>query len=94
MEILRYKEEVVCRMKLNMNEEKILEKLRERQKEVRELPFHNLGVLTPYYKETAPFFKIAPWRLGVFLAIMGAIAIFLLLGPSFTRLASLIGRGF
>lgn len=77
-----------------MDENSILKKLREKREEVRELPMHSLGVLTPYYKETAPFFKTAPWRLGILVSIMGAIAIFFLLGSSFTRLASLIGRGF
>lgn len=77
-----------------MNEEKILKKMRERREEVRELPYHNLGALTPYYKETAPFFKTAPWRLAIFLAIWATIVIFLLLGPYFLKLASIIGRGF
>lgn len=77
-----------------MDEERILEKLREKREEVRELPIHNLGALTPYYKDTASFFKTAPWRLGIFLAVWATLVIFFLLGSSFLKLASLIGKGF
>lgn len=77
-----------------MNEKELMKKMREKQKETVELPSHNFGRLTPFYKETVPLFKVAPWRLGISLSLVAAFLLLFLLGPYFIRLASLLSKGF
>lgn len=68
--------------------------LKEKQKEIASLPESNLGRFTPYYKEAMPFFKLAPWRLGIVLAFLGAAALSMFFGDKFIKLSSLIFKGF
>lgn len=77
-----------------MNEEKSFEKLREKQLEMAGLPLQNFGRYSLLYREMASYFKIAPWRVGIILGVAGTLFLVYILGPSFVKLASLIGKGF
>ncbi len=77
-----------------MNNDKLYQNFKTRWKEVTELPPQNLGPLTPVYKQTVPYLKIAPWRVLLPVAFVMVAAIALLLEITAVQIASLLQRGF
>ena len=77
-----------------MDRVKIYQKLKEKRDEMNELPMNDFGRYSLAYREIASYFKVAPWRAGMVLAIAGTIFLLYLLGPSFLKLASLLAKGF
>ncbi len=66
----------------------------EKWKEVTELPPQQVGPLTPFYKRTVPFLKIAPWRILVPLAVLLVAAVALLVNSTAAQIATILQRGF
>lgn len=61
--------------------------------EVTEVPPQTVGLLTPFYKRTVPYFKYAPWRIMVPFAFVTAVSIALLLEFTATQIASWLQKG-
>jgi|GEM_PF-3867843 len=76
------------------NKKKLYRVLREKMKEVSSLPTNNFGKFTPYYKEIAPLFKIAPYRLGIVLAFIATFFLVFFFKSSISIIASILSRGF
>lgn len=75
-------------------DKKIYEKLKEKMGEMASLPPHPLGRWSPYYHEAAPFFKVAPWKLGFLFALLTTLFLLVSFGSWFVRFASFLSRGF
>lgn len=75
-------------------DDKLYNNFKHRWQEVTELPPQTLGPLTPVYKRTVPYFKIAPWRILVPLSFIMVAAAALILEITATQVASLLQRGF
>lgn len=75
-------------------DDQLYQKFKHRWKEVTELPPQTLGPLTPVYKRTVPYFKIAPWRVLVPLSFIMVAFVALILEITATQVASLLQRGF
>ena len=62
--------------------------------EVTELPPQKIGPLTPYFKRTAPYLKVAPWRVFMPAAFLLAVGVALILEVTAIQIATLLQRGF
>lgn len=62
--------------------------------EVTELPPQNMGVLTPYFKKVAPYFKSDPWRVIIPLSLIFILGLFWLLELTTPQVVSILQSGF
>lgn len=69
-------------------------KLKEEKEKMKEIPLQNFGRYSLLYREIASYFKVFPFKILIFSAIIGTLVLFYLLGPFFIQLASFIGGGF
>lgn len=62
--------------------------------EVTIVPPQNLGKFTFIYKKVVPYFKFSPWKTTAIISFVSAASLFLLLGPRFVKLVSILQFGF
>lgn len=62
--------------------------------EVTEMPPQTVGPLTPLYKKTVPYLKVAPWRILGPLSLVLAALVALLMEVTAVQIASILQRGF
>ena len=70
------------------------QKFLHRWEQVTDLPPQTVGPFTPYYKRTVKRLKVMPWPVLVGISLIGAIGLYMVLGPAITLIASLLQRGF
>ena len=63
-------------------------------KEVISIKPQTVGPLTPIYKKTASYLKIAPWRILIPLAFAAAILLAVILEAAILQIVSLLQKGF
>lgn len=77
-----------------MSHDALYSNIHKRWQEVMMVPPQNVGPLTPYYKKVVPFFKTAPWRIIIPIALL-VIAI-AMISTNFTaaQITSILQRAF
>jgi hypothetical protein len=70
------------------------QKFVKRWQEVTDLPPQDVGPFTPVYKSITSRLKVMPWQALAALSILLVIVLYLIFGPSITKLVSLLQRGF
>ncbi len=58
------------------------------------VPPQRVGVLTPLYKWTVPYFKVAPWRVIGFVALGLSIFFYFQTGLFLVHIVSILQKGF
>lgn len=79
---------------MTMKSDPLYQKFVARWDEVTELPPQTVGPLTPVYKRTVPYLKIAPWRVLFPLSFVIAASVALLLEVTAVQIATLLQHGF
>lgn len=77
-----------------MKNDKTYEMLRLKMNEIAVVPPQTLGPLTSLYKSIIPQFKFYPWRMAFLLSTLASFILYLLIGTSFVRIASILQFGF
>lgn len=77
-----------------MKSDPLYQKFMQKWDEVTELPPQTIGPFTPMFKRTAPYFKVAPWRVLIPLSFLFAVGIALVFEMTTVQLVSLLQRGF
>lgn len=77
-----------------MKSDPLYEKFIKRWEEVTEVPPQTVGALTPVYKKTVPYFKVAPWRVIVPAVFIFSAFVALLLEITAVQVASILQKGF
>lgn len=86
-------------MKLNKKNsknpsDKMYQKFLAKWEEVTELPTQEVGSLTPLFKRTVPYFKVAPWRVLLPLSFLLVASTALFFEQTAAQVASILQRGF
>jgi hypothetical protein len=70
------------------------QKFVQRWKLITDLPPQNVGPFTQLYKKITVHLKVMPWFLLMFGAVFVVGSLYFFFGSSFTRIVSLLQRGF
>lgn len=62
--------------------------------EVTEIPPQKVGVLTPYFKKVAPYFKSDPWKIIIPLSLLFILGVFWLVELTTPQVVSVLQTGF
>lgn len=79
---------------MQKKDKQILSVLRQKQKEVSDLPVQRFGVLTPHYKLLIPYLKTKPWKVIILVSFSLVILFRIFFGASFVKLAAILQAGF
>lgn len=77
-----------------MNNKKTYQALVTRMNELALVPPQRVGSFTFIYKRFVPYFKFSPWRSGIVLSFFSTALLYLLLGSTLVRIASILQFGF
>ena len=77
-----------------MNNKTLYQNFYSRWIEVVDLPPQTIGPLTPLYKRAVPFFKQAPWRILIPIALIIVCVVALVHNLTAPQVASLLQKGF
>ncbi len=72
----------------------LYQNFKNRWEKVMILPTQTVGPLTPIYKRTVPFLKVAPWRILIPIAFIVVAVLFFLLEITAAQITTLLQRGF
>jgi hypothetical protein len=77
-----------------MRNDKLYNQLVAKMHQVAVVPPQTVGPLTPIYKKLAVRLKFTPWRYTVVLAFLFTLCLYLILGQTLVKLASILQYGF
>jgi len=77
-----------------MKEDKIYKLLVSKMQEIALVPPQTIGSFTPLYKKIVPRFKYYPWKSALIISLASTISLYLVLGSTLVKIASLLQFGF
>lgn len=77
-----------------MNNDKLYRELVAKMQEMAIVPPQTIGPLTFAYKRLVPYLKYAPWRSTLSVSFLLSIFLYLFIGSTIVKIASLLQIGF
>lgn len=77
-----------------MKNDKVFKLMVARMHEVAVVPPQQIGPFTLLYKRIVPWFKFYPWRSALVVSLFASLFLYVILGITLVKLASLLQLGF